>query len=196
VKDIGPTHVRYPTPSFITSLRSLSRPSPLLPAPMRWCRKQASGLTNRSLPRSATSTSLPSSFHHCNVQMVMWNADDMQAHSAGGVRLSLKPGRPSRSTAQRPKRSPSSAVTTPRASLDSMATTKSCRSRHRREKWHSPPILEKWEREGDQRVTPLSQRRARGHKPTEPIKMLSFLAKVGSFRDEAGRPLRLLRVQS
>jgi hypothetical protein len=29
---------------------------------------------------------------HCNVQMVMWNADDMQAHSAGGVRLSLTPG--------------------------------------------------------------------------------------------------------
>jgi hypothetical protein len=29
---------------------------------------------------------------HCNLQMVMWNADDVQAHSAGGVRLSLKPG--------------------------------------------------------------------------------------------------------
>ena len=31
---------------------------------------------------------------------------------------------------------------------------------------------------------PLSQRRARGYKPTEPIKMFSFLAKAGSFRDE------------
>ena len=28
----------------------------------------------------------------CNVQAVMWNADDMEAKSAGGVRLSLDPG--------------------------------------------------------------------------------------------------------
>ena len=28
----------------------------------------------------------------CNVQAVAWNADDMEAKSAGGVRLSLNPG--------------------------------------------------------------------------------------------------------
>ena len=28
----------------------------------------------------------------CNVQAVMWNADDMEAKSAGGVRFSLNPG--------------------------------------------------------------------------------------------------------
>ena len=28
----------------------------------------------------------------CNVQAVTWNADDMEAKSAGGVRLSLNPG--------------------------------------------------------------------------------------------------------
>jgi hypothetical protein len=28
----------------------------------------------------------------CNVQVVSWNADDMEAKSAGGVRLSLNPG--------------------------------------------------------------------------------------------------------
>ena len=28
----------------------------------------------------------------CNVQAVMWNADDMEATSAGGMRLSLNPG--------------------------------------------------------------------------------------------------------
>ena len=28
----------------------------------------------------------------CNVQAVIWNADDMEAKSAGGVRVSLNPG--------------------------------------------------------------------------------------------------------
>ncbi len=28
----------------------------------------------------------------CNVQMVIWNADDLEARSAGGVRVSLNPG--------------------------------------------------------------------------------------------------------
>jgi hypothetical protein len=28
----------------------------------------------------------------CNVQAVFWNADDMEAKSAGGVRVSLNPG--------------------------------------------------------------------------------------------------------
>jgi hypothetical protein len=29
---------------------------------------------------------------HCNVQAVMWNADDMEAKSAAGIRVSLNPG--------------------------------------------------------------------------------------------------------
>ena len=29
---------------------------------------------------------------HCNVQAVMWNADDMEAKSAGSFRVSLNPG--------------------------------------------------------------------------------------------------------
>jgi hypothetical protein len=29
---------------------------------------------------------------HCNVQAVIWNADDMEAKSAGRVRVSLNPG--------------------------------------------------------------------------------------------------------
>lgn len=28
----------------------------------------------------------------CNVQVVIWNADDMEAKSAGGIRVSLNPG--------------------------------------------------------------------------------------------------------
>jgi hypothetical protein len=46
----------------------------------------------------------------CNVQAVIWNADDMEANSAGGVRLSLNASQTA--TAPRPRPLPSSAVPT------------------------------------------------------------------------------------